>query len=339
MRVYAQQLQGHLAAARGEGDEIAAISLPGARLQAPARYWDQYVRYQRLAKRTRADVHHILDHGFAQLASAMPPGRIVVSFHDAIPLRSGRASFGTRRTLSIGMRRAARRHARFIIGSEASRRDAQELFGIDDAAITLVPYGIEERFKPSEDRDALRARLGIRRPAVLIVGHTQPYMNVEGALRAAAWAAGQVDLEVIKIGAPLTVAQGAFAQQGALNGRLRERGIVSDAEIADWYAAVDALVYLPVMSGFGLPVLEAMASGTPVVTSAIGAVPEVAAGAALLVDPGDAQAAGEALARLLTGDPARGELIRLGRERAARYSWRRCADETMRVYREVADGA
>ena len=269
----------------------------------------------------------------------MPRARIVVTFHDAIPLRSGRASFGTRRTLSIGMRRAAAQRAHFITISEASRRDAQDLFGIDAASITLVPPGIEDRFRPAADRDALRARIGIRRPAVLIVGHTQPYMNVEGALAAAGHAVSHVDLEVIKVGAPLTMAQGAMAQTGPLDGRLRELGIISDTEIADWYAAADVLVYLPVLSGFGLPVLEAMASGTPVVASSTGAVPEVAGGAAVLVNPDDAHAAGEALARLLTGDPVRAELIRLGRERAARYTWRRCADETMRVYREVCGGA
>ena len=336
MRVYASQLGRALRLAAAAGDMVDDVSLPDARLDPPWRYWDQYVRYPRLARRTAGDVHHILDHGFSNLSAALPARRIVVTFHDAIPLRSGRASFGTRRTLDYGMRTAAARGARFIAVSEASRRDAIDLFGVEPAAVTVIANGVDARFAPSGDREQLRARLGITRPMVLIVGHVQPYMNVEGALGAAAHAARQIDLDVVKIGAPLTIEQGRIAAEG-LGGRLRERGTVSDDEIRDWYAAADALVYLPVMSGFGLPVLEAMASGTPVITSSIGAVPEVAADAAVLVDPRDVRAAGEALASILTADTERLALIDRGLARARAYPWRRTAEATIGLYRSVAD--
>lgn len=339
MRVYADQLHRHLAELLSPGDAIAPVALSAARLDPPLRYWDQYVRYQRLARRARADVHHILDHGYAHLASAVPPRRAVVSFHDAIPVRSGRASAGTRLTLGLGMRRAVAAGARFITGSGASRRDAQEFYGVDPAAIDVVPYGVDTRFRPAADREALRARLGIARPVVLIVGHTQPYMNVDGALRAAGRAARAVDLEVVKIGAPLTMEQGRVAIDAGLEGRLRERGIVPDEELRDWYAAADALLYVPSLSGFGLPVLEAMASGTPVVASSSGAVPEIASGAAVLVDPHDAGAAGDALAAIVTGDRERAALIERGLERAAEFTWRRAAEATMRIYDRVAHGA
>ncbi|MDQ3170662.1 MAG: glycosyltransferase family 4 protein [Acidobacteriota bacterium] len=339
MRVYASELGRALRSVSGAGAEIRDVTLPHARLDPPLRYWDQYVRYPRLARRSSGDVHHILDHGFSNLAGALPSRRIVVTFHDAIPLRSGRASFGTRRTLGYGMRAAAAKGARFITGSEASRKDAETFFAIDPAAISIVPYGVNEAFRPAADRQAVRARLAIRRRVALIVGHTQPYMNVEGALRAAAVSARHVDLEVVKIGVPLTVAQGALAETEGLGGRIRERGIVSDAELRDWYAAADVLLYLPKLSGYGLPVLEAMASGTPVVTSSVGAVPEIAAGAAVLVDPLDAESAGEALAALLGDEPRRAALVRDGLARAAEYPWSRAAEETMRVYRMVADGA
>ncbi len=339
MRVYALELGRALRSASAAEDEVLDVSLPNARLDPPLRYWDQYVRYPRLARRSSGDVHHILDHGFSNLAAALPARRVVVTFHDAIPLRSGRASFGTRRTLGYGMRAAAMKGARFIAVSEASRKDAETFFALDPAAISIVPSGVNEGFRPAADREAVRARLGISRRCVLIVGHTQPYMNVEGALRAAAVAARYVDLEVVKIGVPLTVAQGALAEAEGLGGRIRERGIVSDAELRDWYAAADVLLYLPKLSGYGLPVLEAMASGTPVVTSSVGAVPEVAAGAAVLVDPLDAESAGEALAALLADDPRRTALVRDGLARAAAYPWSRAAEETMRVYRMVADGA
>lgn len=338
MRVYAAQLRAHLIAI-AEGDSIEDISLEDARLAPPARYWDQYVRYQRLAARTKADVHHILDHGFAHLTGAIAPAGSVVTFHDAVPLRSGLVSFGTRRALEIGMRTAVARRARVVAVSQASKQDAIELFGVPEASIDVIAQGVDERFRPSPDREALRARLGLTRPTVLIVGHTQPYMNVEGALGAAASARAAIDLDVVKIGAPLTVEQGALAHARGLAGHLRELGIVPDEQLLEWYAAADALIYLPSLSGFGLPVIEAMASGTPVVTSNRGGVFEVAEGAASTVDPGDAAAAGAALTAILTGETHRVELVRHGLARALKYTWRETAVQTMRVYRRVADAA
>jgi glycosyltransferase involved in cell wall biosynthesis len=339
MRVYAASLSRALESLAASALQIDRIALEDPRLDPPLRYWDQYVRYQRLARRSSADVHHVLDHAYAHLASAVPERRAVVTFHDAIPMRNGRASSRTRLMLSRGMRGAAARGARFIAVSRASKDDAEALFGVPPASITVVPNGVDARFAPSLDREALRARLQVRRALVLIVGHTQPYMNVEGAIRAAASAARETDLEVVKIGAPLTVEQGRLAVAEGLGDRLRERGIVGDEELREWYAAADALVYLPVLSGFGLPVLEAMASGTPVVASSIGAVPEVAEGAALLVDPRDARAAGLALVEALAPGPAREGLIARGVARASEYPWRRTAEMTLGVYREVADGA
>jgi glycosyltransferase involved in cell wall biosynthesis len=339
MRVYADQLTAHLPEAAGAGDTFVPIGLAGARLTPPGRYWDQYVRYQRLAKRTEAGVHHILDHGFAHLAAAMPANRIVVSFHDATVVRGGQASFGTRRALEIGMRSAVAKGARVMAISQASMRDAIELLGVPESQATVVPLGVDDRFKPSVERGALRERLGLTRPTVLIVGHTQPYMNVEGALQAAARARAAVDLDVVKIGAPLTMAQGSVAQSSALAGHVREMGIVSDAALPDWYAAADALLYLPSLSGFGLPVLEAMASGLPVVASNTGGVAEIAEGAAELADPSNPIAAGDALAGLLTDETRRLALIRHGLAHALRYSWRETARQTLQVYRSVADGA
>ena len=339
MRVYGDQLIAHLPPEAGPADTFVPIGLPDARLSPPGRYWDQYVRYQRLASRTQADVHHVLDHGFAHLAAALPARRTVITFHDATPLRSGQASFGTRRALEIGMRSAVAKGAHVIAISQASMRDAVELLGVPESTVTIVPPGVDERFRPSPDRDALRQRLGLTRPTVLIVGHTQPYMNVEGALFAAARARASVDLDVVKIGAPLTIAQGSVTQSAALAGHVRELGIVPDAALADWYAAADALIYLPLMSGFGLPVIEAMASGLPVVASNRGGVAESAAGAAELVDPADAAAGGDALARVLSDDTHRLALIRHGLAHALRYSWRETARQTLQVQRMVADGA
>jgi len=339
MRVYASALARHLPDVASSRARIEAVALDRPHLAPPLRYFDQYIRYQRLARRMGPGLHHVLDHGFAHLTSALPRRRAIVTFHDAMPLRTAAASRGTRLALNAGMRRAVEAGARFITGSAASLHDLQHFYGIDAAAVAIVPYGVDEAFTPAVDREALRERLGIHRAAVLIVGHTQAYMNVEGALAAAAHASRVVDLEVIKIGAPLSVEQGRAAMAAGLDGRLRECGIVSDVDIRAWYAAADVLLYLPTQSGFGLPVLEAMASGTPVVASATGAVPEVAGDAAMLVDPVDRPAAGDALARVLSDAATRDALRARGLARAAGFSWRRTAELTWAVYESVADAA
>lgn len=338
MRVYAAQLQKHLVQLAGPADAIAAVALPDARLSPPARYWDQYVRYQRLAARTAADVHHILDHGFAHLAGALPPNRAVVTFHDAMPLRMG-ASFWARKALETGMRSALARGARFIVPSEASRRDAVDLFEVPETAIAVIAQGVDERFRPSGARETLRREFALARPVVLIVGHTYPYMNVETTLRAAAIARRSVDLDVVKIGPPLTLEHGALVASLGLSDRFRELGIVSDEKLAAWYAAADALVYLPSVSGFGLPVIEAMASGLPAVASNTGAVAEIAGGAAATVDPLNAQAAAGALTALLTDDGHRSAVVAKGFVRARAFSWRETAAATLAVYRRVIDAA
>ena len=339
MRVYAEQLHAHLLAIAGPGDTFQLVSLPDARLTPPMRYWDQYVRYQRLAGRTPADVHHILDHGFAHLAGALPARRIAVSFHDAVPIRSGLASFGTRRALEIGMRSAAARAALFLPISHASAKDAVELFGIDPSAVKVVHLGVDERFEPPIDRAALRARLGLTKPVVLIVGHTQPYMNVERALEAAGLARASADFEVVKVGAPLTIEQGRIAERAGLAAAIRELGIVNDALLQDWYGAADVLLYVPKLSGFGLPAIEAMASGLPVVSSSTGAVAEITGDAASLVDPHDSAAIARAVVTVLNDELQRLELVRRGLARALEYSWRKTAAETMAVYRGMASAA
>ena len=236
------------------------------------------------------------------------------------------------------MRTAVTKRARIIAISQSSKRDAQELFGVSGDLITVIPLGVDPRLRPSPDRDALRHRLGLTRPAVLIVGHTHTYMNVERAIDAAGLARQAIDLDVVKIGAPLTMAHAARAETAGLSGRVRELGIIGDDALAEWYAAADVLIYLPFLSGFGLPALEAMASGLPVVASNTGGVAELAADAAVTVDPHDSVRAGRAIARILTDEEHRLEIIGKGIARALRFSWRRTADETLRVYRTAAYG-
>ena len=337
MHIYADQLRRGVAALAGPGDELRECALPGARLAPPwARHWDQYVRYQRYARGRATDVNHIVDHGYGHLANSLPPERTVVTFHDAIVTKVPGVSLRTKLSLRHSLR-AMRRVARVVAVSRASRDDFLALVDYPPERAIVVYQGIDPAFRPPADREALRSKLGFTRPVILHVGHTQPYMNlprVVGALGALVRTLG-VDAELVKVGGALTADQRALVDRLNLSDRVRMIGPVPLERLVDLYGAADALIYPPLYAGFGLPPLEAMACGTPVVCSNRGSLPEVVGDAAVVCDPEDETGMAQALARLLTDREAREARRALGLARAAQFSWDATARAMLQVYREV----
>jgi glycosyltransferase involved in cell wall biosynthesis len=340
MQIYADQLRRGVAALVGPGEQIRECALPAARL-APrwARYWDQYVRYQRLAREQASDVNHIVDHGYGHLATSLPPARTVVTFHDAIVVKVPGIGLRTRLSLSHSLR-AMRGAARIVTDSAQSRADLLEILVYPPDRAHVVYPGIAPAFRPPVDREALRRTLGFARPTILHVGHTQPYMNlprVLGALDALVRRSG-VDAEFVKVGGGLTDEQRRLVERHGLSDRVKEVGPVPLDRLVDLCGAADVLIYPPLYAGFGLPPLEAMACGTPVVCSNRGSLPEVVGEAAELCDAEDEAALARALATLLTDTRAREKRRALGLARAAQFSWDATARAMLQVYREVGGG-
>jgi glycosyltransferase involved in cell wall biosynthesis len=210
-----------------------------------------------------------------------------------------------------GIGRVARAAERILAVSEFTKREAVDLLGVPAERVTVIGNAVDHIFSP----DGPRADGDY----VLAVGTLEPRKN----LRRVAEAAQRAGLELRVVGA---AGWGGVEAPGRV-------GEVSDDELAALYRGARALVFPSLYEGFGIPVLEAMASGTPVVTSRGGATAEVAGGAAVLVDPLDVDAIaagiGEAHAR-------RDELRALGLERARAYSWDRVADTVEAVWRELA---
>jgi len=337
MTLYADELARGLRARLAGDGRVDEIELPAPRLAPPwARYWDQYVRYQRLAGRCRADVFHILDHAYGHLVRNLPEERTVVTFHDAVVTTlkgiGWRTRFSQRYSLS-GIVRAAR----VIADSHDARRDFLALARYPPERVHVVHPGVGPSFRPLEDRQAVRRELGFARPVVLHVGHTLPYMNVARVISAFARLVRDlgIDAQLVKVGA-LSPALRAHVARLGLDDRVVELGAVPAATLPRVYGAADVLVYAPLHAGFGLPPLEAMACGTPVVCSTAGALPEVVGDAALMADPEDEAALAEATARLLT-DGALVEDFRVrGQQRAARYTWETASRELLDIYRDVA---
>jgi glycosyltransferase involved in cell wall biosynthesis len=243
-----------------------------------------------------------------------PACPLVVTVHDLAVLRHPETfNLWTRQYSRLCVSRVARAARLVIAVSEHTKRDVVELLGVTEERIRVVPNGVGEPFSPegaAEDGDY-----------VLAVGTVEPRKN----LARLAEATRSLGVELRVVGAP---GWGSVE----LGAGVRRLGRVPDDELARLYRGARCLAYPSLYEGFGIPILEAMASGTPVVTSRGGATEEVAEGAAVLVDPLDpaAIAAGieEAAAR-------RDELVRAGLEHAREFSWAETARRTVEVYREA----
>jgi glycosyltransferase involved in cell wall biosynthesis len=295
---------------------VEAVELP-ARSQA----WRMAWSLPRLLRRLRPAVTH-----FQHVVAPGSPSAAVLTIHDLSferdpKLMEARDRFFFRTMVPRSVRRADR----VLAVSEQTKRDLIERYGVDERKVVVTPNGVDEAFRPEGP-----ARDG--RPYLLFVGALQPRKDPVAAIEALSLADSELGLVIVgpDKGAAAD-AKRAVARLG-LNGRVEFAGHVEKPELAALYRGAEALVFPSRYEGFGLPVLEAMASGTPVVATSAGAIPEVAGGAAVLVDPGDPVALAGGIERALAD---RERLVPAGLERAGLYNWTETARRTLAVYREL----
>ncbi|MDQ2686386.1 MAG: glycosyltransferase family 4 protein [Armatimonadota bacterium] len=269
---------------------------------------------------------------------------MIVTIHDAtfrlfpqwFPRRANRVQ-------NLLIPQSARRAARILTGSRSAAEDIHATMNVLRAKITVTPYGLDERFYQAavSDQEEVRDRYGLPNNYVLGVGLLRTRKNVRVILEAMTllleqnqWPTGAVlALTGYWNGAPADAAR--RAQESHLAPHLRALGFVPDADLPALYAGAVVSVYPSLYEGFGFPVLEAMAAGSPVVSSDTSSLPEVVGDAGLLLPPDDSTAWADALRTLLEDTDARQDLVRRGQEQAARFTWERTARETLAVYREV----
>jgi glycosyltransferase involved in cell wall biosynthesis len=211
------------------------------------------------------------------------------------------------------------RRARLVIApSDFSRRELTDGLGLDPERIAVVPHGVDGRFSPSADPEPVRRAYGLERPYVLMVGTRIARKNLTSLERAGARLREQ-GVELVSAGS------GRGYMRAGETPPVRALGYVDDTDLPGLYAGALALTMPSLYEGFGLPVLEAMASGVPVVAADRTALPETCGGAALLVDPDDGEALADALLEASGDEQVRHRLIRAGLERSALFSWDRTA--------------
>jgi glycosyltransferase involved in cell wall biosynthesis len=241
---------------------------------------------------------------------------LVVTVHDVAVFRYPEAFPRWTRSYSrLVVPRVLRAARKVLAVSEFTASELQAVLGIPSEKIAVTPNAVDAVFSPEGPR--------AEGDYVLAVGTLEPRKNLARTIEAAA----KLDLELRVVGAR------GWGGVEARGGHVRWLGEISDEELARQYRGALCVAYPSLYEGFGIPVLEAMASGAPVVTSAGGATEEVAGGAAVLVDPHDVQAIAEGIeAAIGRGD----ELRTRGLERARAYSWDETARLTVAAYREAA---
>ena len=288
----------------------------------------------------RLDVYFATDYRVP--ANAVLPS--CATFHDAVPLRHPEwANPRWRRLKNAALRRAARSATRIIAVSAAMVPEIVEYYGIAEERIAVVHSGVGASwFDPEEPRTlrGLHSRYDLEEHYFLFVGTLQPRKNVERILAAYRSLPEPIrrDHQLVIAGKEGWRATALAAELRSLQaaGRVRWLQRVPDADLRALYQAARVVVFPSLHEGFGLPVLEAFASGVPVVTSNVTSLPEVAGDAALLVDPLRVDAIADGMRRLAEDASLRERLAHLGRARARLLTWDRCAHATAAVLREVA---
>ncbi|HVF26994.1 MAG TPA: glycosyltransferase family 1 protein [Pyrinomonadaceae bacterium] len=278
-------------------------------------------------------------------APPFAPCPVVATVHDIsfehLPETFKRRS---RAQLRLTVRRTARRAAHVITPSEYTRRDIINAYGLDPARVCVIPLAAAPHFAPVENAEEIarvRHQCGIEREYILAVGSIQPRKNLARLIRA--YAGLRRERPQVKLPQLVLVGKRAWLYGETLRAiedegiaeRTRVTGYVSEADLPALYSGAMCFVYPSIFEGFGLPPLEAMCCGTPVITGDRTSLPEVVGDAAMTVNPFDERALAVALARLIDDSELRAELRAEGLKRAAMFSWRRAARQTLKVYEQA----
>jgi len=291
------------------------------------------------------DVFHGLDQSGIPLWGK--GGKSVVTIHDVIPLVLPWAfSRRHRWVLATALGRIRQQAEMVIVPSNAVAEDVVHYLHVERERITVIPMGCDPRFHPNGEparAAAMRRRYDLPERYILFVGTLEPRKNVKTLLQAFA----HVIADKPQDGLHLVIAGGrgwggedyvAMVEALGLRDAVRFTGFVDDDHLPDVYRGALLFVYPSLYEGFGLPVLEAMACGVPVITSKRASLPEVAGDAALLVDPTQPEALAAAMSALLHDGALRQDLRAKGLARAAAFTWEAVARQTVAVYRTVSRG-
>ncbi len=307
-------------------------------------YLNRSVVYPLFAVRHQAQINHVLDNSYGHLLYFIDPRRTVVTSHGGTPLtwrqwnREGPAmsffDWAFRGTLKA---------ARIIIVSHYSKRELVEHYDYDPARVHVVYHGVDEGYRvlSLEQREQLRAQY--LRPnesgLILHVGHCAERKNVEGLISAFAMLLknSSQSYRLLQIGGQFSLAQQQLIARLGVGDHITQLPSMPNRELVGLYNAADVFAFPSLYEGFGIPLIEAMACGTPIVCHAYELFHEVCANAALYADARNAEAFAAVMAMVLNNASLAQDLPQRALERAKAFSWERCARETLAVYQRMVE--
>ena len=326
-------------------DDDAAVRALGDNFRPVAETAGNYSFAEQIAipwalRRERVDLFHAPHYVLPPLVQCPS----VVTIHDCIHLMfpqylPNRWALAYART-SITL--AAKRATRVLTVSESSKRDIQRFVDIPPGKVDVIYNSFDPRFGVEPDAetiDRVRERYQLQSEFVLYAGNVKPHKNLERLIEAfhIVRSRGLDQLKLVLIGDEISkyTALRRAVHQHQLHNYVRFLGYLPEETLAVMYRLAGVFVFPSLYEGFGLPPLEAMASGTPVVTSNVSSLPEVAGDAAVLVDPYSAEAIADGMYRVLTDNDLRSELRRRGPQRASQFSWEASVRRVREIYGQV----
>ena len=359
MKVYADRLEEGLKRL-GTGIEIVPVPVRAwdwqdkrlpmpygrpASLQTLGLYLSRWIRYPLALRRVKADVYHILDNSYGHLAFFLPRHKTVVTSHGGTP-RSWRKwnPEGPAMWLFDMAFRGTQRAGRIIIVSDYARQEfLQEAPRYPAGNISVVHHGVEPVFGlvPAGTRQAIRAQLlqPGEEALLLHVGHSAGRKNVELLYRALAILRQEGRrIRLVRIGRGPSESQSQLIAQLALEANISHLPGRPNHELPAYYAAADLFLFPSLYEGFGIPLIEAMACGTPVVCSDSPLFREVCGPAASYIDPSRPEHIAQTIAQLLANPTQRHFLSQQGLSRATQFTWENSARQTLAVYEQLLTG-
>lgn len=315
--------------------------LPVRHLKVPTRALYKSWEWLRAPKADRlvggADLYHATNYFLPPVRKA----KRVLTIHDlaflAVPDLCSPKIVGP---FSEAVHRYAPSADRIMAYSESTRRDIVRYLGLPAERVAVAPMAVDEAFRPvsrEAAKDILRTRYGIDGPLLLFVSTIEPRKNVVGLLRAFEQLLDDIPHHLIMIGSIGWNAEDAVAlmESPRLRARIIRPGFVPHMDLPPFYCAADAFAFPTHYEGFGLPLLEALVCGCPVVSADNSSVGEVTGGAALLSDSRDIDAIADNLRRIIADESLQKSLREKGFAQAHKFSWRACAEATLSAYREA----
>jgi glycosyltransferase involved in cell wall biosynthesis len=268
-------------------------------------------------------------------------GKCVITIHDILPLVLPSAFSLRHRLVSrYAISRVCRQADMVLVPSAAVKEDIRRYLHVDECRVVVIPWGCEERFRPTSDPtqyEVVKKRYGLPEHYILFLGTLEPRKDIVTLLQAFA----RLRAEQLVSGVKLVIAGGhgweyqkvlTACASLRLHDEVRFTGFVEEEDLPDVYRGARLFVYPSLCEGFGLPILEAMACGVPVITSNVSSMPEVAGQAAILIEPREPEALAAAMSLILSDEQLQDNMRYKGLEQAKRFSWETVARETLRVY-------